>query len=138
MTFEEYNEQFDVLRDKLEAAQSDEEWDAAMKNINDFQYKHMGEFVAEYQNKVNDDPARQVIYEAFDYVVHKGTNGTVNMYVDSEELANKIEEISWDDLGQFMLEPPEVYKEKERYGGQWCISFNFGGVYIPEWDGWKD
>lgn len=136
MTFEEYNKQFDELDERLRATESEEEWEKVMEEINEFQYKHMREFVAEYRKKAEGDPAREVIYDAFNYVVEKGTNGSVNEYVDSEELANKIDEIIWDDIGQFLLDAPEIYKDK--YSGQWCISCMFGGAFVPEWDGWED
>ena len=136
MTFEEYNKQFDELDERLKATESEEDWEKVMEEINEFQYKHMREFVAEYKKKAEGDPAREVIYDAFNYVVEMGTNGSVNEYVDSEELANEIDEIIWDDIGQFLLDAPEIYKDK--YSGQWCISCMFGGAFVPEWDGWED
>ena len=136
MTFEEYNKEIDAFEKRLMETNSGEEWNKVIEELNSFQYKYMREFVAEYKKKAEGNPAREVIYDAFNYVVECGTNGSVNEYVDSEDLANEIDEVIWEDIGDFMLEAPEIYKD--RYSGQWCISCMFGGAYVPEWDGWED
>jgi len=137
MTLEEYDYQMRIFETQLEMTDSDEAWNKVMERINSFQYEHMREFVAEYRAKA-DTKAKQEIADIFEYAVEKSESGSAICHVDSEELANEIDEIIWEEIGDFMLDPPEVYKEKEEYGGQWAISCMFGGFYVPCWDGWND
>lgn len=137
MTLEEYDEQMRIFETQLRMTDSDAAWNEVMERINDFQYEHMREFVAEYRSKA-DTKAKKEIADIFEYAVEKSESGSAIGYVDSEELANEIDKIIWEEIGDFMLDPPEVYKEKKEYGGQWCISCMFGGFYVPWWDGWND
>ena len=129
MTFNEYNEQIKVMERKvIEDKFSDE----ALDSLKDFKRTHMQEFVDEYKRNAKGDGTKELIADLFAGTVEGGDSGSVVYYVETEEEANAINEIIWEEIGHFMLDAPEVYYDK--YSGEWVIDCMFGGAYIPEWD----
>lgn len=130
MTFEEYDKKIGELGDKLRADYSEELYE----KVSDFQMEHMMKFLAQYQDSVGDDPAKDVCCDLLSYAVCSSQSGSAIVYVDTEELADKVDDIIMDEIGRYLLDPPEIYKD----GDQWAIDCMFGGSYVPYWDGWKD
>lgn len=133
MTFEEYNEKMHILEERLRATESEDEWDKVMDEINAFQHKHMEAFVEEYMASAKGNRAKEEIADIFRYAVYCSESGSAIGYVDSKELADEIDEIIWEEIGEYMLDAPQIYESN----GEWAIDCMFGGNYIPEWDGWE-
>lgn len=130
MTLEEYDAKVGEMGEKLRA-----NWDEDLYDkLNDFQWEHMQEFLDEYQKSREYSPARQVCYELLYYAVYKSESGNSIQNVNSKEFADEVKETILDEMGHFLLDPPEIYKD----GDQWSIDCMFGGSYIPNWDGWRD
>lgn len=133
MTFEEYNKELDKLEQKIINNGIDSK---GIAELNDFKYKHMQEFVDEYKSKAAGDKVKEEIADLFESTITGGDSGSVVHYVETEEMAKAIEDIIWEEIGDFMLDAPEVYQCK--YSKEWVIDCMFGGAYIPEWDGTWD
>ena len=131
MTFEEYNRKIDEFSEKLDKNWTQEVYDA----LTDLQYDYMNNVLIEYKKTIGDDPAKEICFDLLEYAVHKSESGSSIRYVDTKELADKVDEIIWDEIGDYMLDPPEIYQEKSN--GMWAISCMFGGAYVPEWDEWR-
>ena len=130
MTLEEYDAKVGEMGEALRA-----NWDEDLYDkLNDFQWEHMQEFLDEYIKSREYSPARQVCYELLYYAVYKSETGNSIQHVNSKEMADKVKDIIHDEIGHFLLDPPEIYKE----GDQWAIDCMFGGSYVPCWDGWRE
>ena len=124
MTFEEYNKKLD----EYEAELKDD--DTVLDKISELQYGYMRNVIKQYNA---DSPAKEVCRELLDYAVNYSKSGSSIYYVDSEELAEEVNEIIWEELGDYLLDC-EVYEDNE----EWAIDCVFGGYFVPDWDGWLD
>lgn len=104
------------------------------EELSNFQNKHMKEFLAAYKETIGDDKAKQVCYDLLEDAITYSESGSAIKYVDTKELADKVDEIIMDEIGDYLLDPPEIYQE----GNEWAIDCMFGGNYVPYWDGWTD
>lgn len=130
MTLEEYNTKVNEIGERLRTEWDDDLYD----ELNDFQYNYMQEVLDEYKKSKKWTPARQCCYELLYHAVWHSESGSSIQYVNSKKLADEVDDIIWDELGDYMLDSPEIYKVKD----QWAISCMFGGNYVPCWDGWRD
>ena len=135
MTFEEYNKEMAILEENYQKATNEEERERAMDELNTFQWIHMREFVANYKAKAKGNKAKEKIAELFEYAVENSQTGSAVLYVESEELKDEIDEIIWEEIGEYMLDAPQYYQTDD---GEWAIDCMFGGNYVPEWDGWDE
>lgn len=124
MTFEEYNKKLD----EYEAELKDD--DTVLDKISELQYGYMRNVIKQYNA---DSPAKEVCRELLDYAVNYSQSGSSIYYVDSKELAEEVNEIIWEELGDYLLDC-EVYEDNE----EWAIDCVFGGYFVPDWDGWLD
>lgn len=140
MTFDEYNEKIEILFDEYREDYDEDK----LEELIAFQYKHMREFVAEYKKKIN-CTARQVCFDVFENMVECSESGSSVVYLsdytdnikEQEKLAAEVEDMIWEDLGQYMLDAPEIYLDKF-YGNGWIVDCMFGGYYCPGWDGYNE
>lgn len=130
MTLEEYDIQMRKASEELNANWSDELY----KSVSEFQFEHMEEFIKEYGKTIDDDPAKKVCFDLLYYAVHNSESGSSIEYVETKELADRVEEIIENEIGQYLLDSPQIYQS----GDEWAIDCMFGGNYVPYWDGWKE
>lgn len=128
MTYEEYNEKMDWYSENI--TPDNEELFVEMC---EFQAKYMTEVLTELRSKA-DTKAKEVACDILEYVIYDSTSGSVVEYVETEEFANEVDEVMWEMIGDYMLDAPEIYKDK--YSGEWAIDCMFGGYFVPYWDGW--
>lgn len=100
--------------------------------VTTFQYTFMRDFLANYQNKADTD-AKKVICDLLHHVIEYSTSGNSIVDIASEDLANEVDEIIYEEIGDMLLDC-EVYA----LHGQWQVDVMFGGFYTPAWDGWQD
>lgn len=108
------------------------EYNDELKKINKFKSREMNNILEDYKKTVITQ-AQEYIYELFEYAVNSSTSGSAVIYVDSERLAMKIDDIIEDEIGEYMLDHPEIYEVEG--GSEWCIDAMFAGSYVPYWDG---
>ena len=130
MNVKEYNEQLNSYLEQIRKVNSEaKELKEAMFR---YQYENMTDVLDDLRKR-SDTPAMKVICDILDYAINFSTSGSSIQYVDTKELADEVNEIIWDELGDFMLDAPQIYQSLS--DGKWAISCMFGGNYIPEWDG---
>ena len=132
MTFEEYNEEINSLSDKLLDPYRWDEWEKNYEKLSEFQEEHMTDFLMDYKSKI-DNEAKEYIYKAFEYAVHNSFSGSSIIEIPTKELADEIEDITWNEIGEYLLDY-EVYEEDDHF----VLDAIFGGNYVPYWDGWQD
>lgn len=131
MTLEEYKGKMNEYSDKLKKT-SGNEWNEIYENMTDFQRKFMKQALEDYKKTV-DCEEKKCIYDLLEYVVNFSESGSSVKYVDSKEMADKIDKIIWEEIGDYLLDY-QVYEENDK----WAIDCMFGGYYVPEWDGWQN
>ena len=137
MTFEEYNRKVDEFEKRMEEVyDKDEKFEEVKRQLDEFQNDYMQKVLEEYKGTIGDDKAKGVCYELLKYAVNESTTGNAIVIIDDEETAKKVDEILYEELGDYLLDENEnVYQESD---GQWVADVMFGGSYIPGWDGWSD
>ena len=131
MTLEEYDKKMSEYSDKLSELY-DEEWDELYEELSNFQQNYMESMLEKYEKTI-DCQAREYIYELLCYAVRQSQSGSSIVDVENEEAANEIENIIWEEIGDYLLDC-EIYEE----GDHWAIDCMFAGNYIPYWDGWSE
>ena len=129
LTFDEYNKLMDKWEERVRTSNDE----MIERHMRDFQMKYMEGVLEDYKKKAITQ-AQKEIYELLDYAVHNSTSGSAIHYVYTKELADEIDEIIWGEIGEYMLDGPEIYQDCY---GDWAIDCMFGGCYIPSWDGWN-
>ena len=132
MKREEFEVRMKYLTDLLKTEGYTEE---RFNEIGELQMEYMTGVLAEYEKTINGDEAKQECYDILHYAVHQSESGSSVGYVSSEELADRIDEIIVDEIGEYMLDAPEIYQEAN---GDWVIDCMFAGMYVPYWDGYKE
>ena len=128
-----YDEEVNRLADIYRETQNDSDLD----KLGCYQALHMKVWLSEYREHIDhDDNIRQKIYELVEYAVWESLSGSAIVYVDNEEIANKINEVILEEIGDFILDTPQIYADS--HTGEWCIDCMFSGNYVPYWDGWLD
>ena len=137
MTFEEYNRKVDEFEKRMEEVYDEEEkFEEVKRQLDEFQNDYMQKVLEKYKGTIGGDKAKEVCYELLKYAVNESTSGNAIVDIDDEETAMKVDEILYEDLGDYLLDENEnVYQEKD---GQWVVDAMFGGAYIPGWDGWRE
>lgn len=124
----EYDKKMRDYRERLDANYTDELYE----EVSQFQEKEMTKMLEEYRKTI-DEPAKEVIANLVQYATNISESGNAIESVETEEEANRIDEILWDEIGDLLLDC-EIYEED----GEWNIDVMFGGYYVPYWDGWRD
>lgn len=137
MTFEEYNAKVDEFEKRMEEVfEDDDRFDEVFNELSEFQNDYMQKVLEEYKAGIGDDKAKEVCYELLKYAVDMSVSGNAIVDIDDEETAKKVDEILYEELGDYLLDENEnVYQEKD---GQWVVDVMFGGSYVPGWDGWRE
>ena len=137
MTFEEYNRKVDEFEKRMEEVFDDYgKFEEVNRELDEFQNEYMQKVLKEYEETIDDDPAKGVCYELLRYAVNYSESGNAIVEIDDEETAMKVDEILYEELGDYLLDESEnVYQEND---GQWVADVMFGGSYVPGWDGWAD
>ena len=125
MTFEEYNKAMDTYAERIKNGED------ILDEVTGFQYKYMNSVLDAYKA---DTPAKEICYDILEYAVNHSQSGSVVQYIEDNELADSVNDIIWEEIGEYMLEAPEYYKEN----GTWVIDCIFAGYYVPGWDGWYE
>lgn len=107
------------------------EYDKWFDDVSAFQCQFMNLRFQKFEVKTEVD---DVVNELFYYAVFNSQSGNSIAEIPKEDMVEQVKEKASDILGQYLLEPPEVYKEN----GKWYIDVTFGGNYVPYWDGWKE
>lgn len=128
MTYEEYNKKMDWYSENIT-----EDNEELFEEMCQFQAKYMTEVLTELRSKA-DTKAKEVACDILEYAINDSTSGSVVQFVETEEFANEVDEVMWEMIGDYMLDAPEIYKDK--YSGEWAIDCMFGGYFVPYWDGW--
>lgn len=137
MTHEEYLKKINEYTDKLanyEGDDYDDFYDEWYEEVSEFQMTYMEEVLAEYKKKTKTE-AQKYISEILDYAIHESESGSTVIYVPTKEKADEIDKIIWEEIGEYMLDAPEIYEDED---GEWAIDCMFGGAFVPYWDGWLD
>lgn len=128
---EAYDKKMGEYADRLRELYG-KEWDELYEEMSSFQQGYMEHVLAEYQKTI-DCPARQCIYNLMCHAVRVSESGSSIIDVDTEEEADAIDNIIWEEIGDYLLDYT-IYKE----GNHWAIGCIFGGNYVPYWDGWDE
>ncbi len=131
MTLTEYDKKMSKYAKRLRNIYGDE-WEKLYEEVSEFQREYMENVLEEYQQTI-DCEAREYIYELLCYAVRQSQSGSAIIDVETKEIADAIEEILWEEIGDYLLDY-EIYEE----GDCWAIDCMFGGNYIPYWDGWNE
>lgn len=137
MTFDEYNKKVDEYIDRMvEVFRDVDLYHQVYRELSEFQNDYMQNVLKEYKETIGDDRAKEICYELLSYAVNDSESGNAIVDIDDEETARKVDEILYEELGDYLLDENEnVYQESD---GQWFADVMFGGSYIPGWDGWSD
>lgn len=98
--------------------------------VSKLQYDYMNGVIASYNANTKE---KEVIVNLLIYATRESQSGNAIVYVESKDLAEKVEDIIWDEIGDYLLDY-EIYEEDSK----WVIDCMFAGNYIPYWDGWLD
>ncbi len=131
--FETYDAKVDEYAEKLRDYNCvGDEWDEIYKELSEYQAKVMGEYLEQYKANA-DTKAKKIIAELLEYAIKNSESGSSIVGELTEEEANEVDEIIEDEIGDFMLDHPEIYNDED---AEWSIDAMFGGNYVPYWDGW--
>lgn len=135
--FETYDAKVEEYANKLRDVNCvGDEWDAIYEELSEYQAKVMGEYLEQYKANA-DTRAKEIIAELLEYAVRHSDTGSSVVCDLTQEEADEVDDIIWEEIGDFMLDYPEIY-EDTHYGTGWNIDAMFGGNYVPYWDGWDD
>lgn len=132
MTLKEYDENMSEYAERLDSIYG-KEWDVLYEEVSRFQHDYMVTVLEEYKKRI-DCKAREHIYNLLHHAVHVSESGNSIIDVKTEEEADAIDNIVWEDIGDYLLDC-EIYEDKD---GSWEINCMFAGNYVPYWDGWDD
>lgn len=127
MTITEYNEKMNRYSESLSVLYGNE-WDKLHKKMSQFQKNYMENILNEYKKTIDCD-ARNHIYDLLSYAVKSSQSGSSIIYVESKKTAEEIEDIIWEEIGDYLLDY-QIYEENNR----WVIDCMFAGAYVPSWD----
>ena len=131
--FETYNAKVNEYAEKLRDYNCvGNEWDEIYKELSEYQAKVMGEYLEQYKANA-DTKAKKIIAELLEYAIKDSESGSSIVSGFTEEEVNEVDEIIEDEIGDFMLDHPEIYDNED---DKWSIDAMFGGNYVPYWDGW--
>lgn len=131
MTFEEYNKKMNEYAGTLKSLYGNE-WEEFYEIMSRFQQNYMENVLDKYQKTI-DCEARECIYDLMWYAVKRSQSGSSIIDVETEAIADAIDNILWDEIGDYLLDY-EIYEED----GHWVVNCLFAGNYVPYWDGWDE
>lgn len=130
-TIEQYDEMILEYKNRLSVVHGNE-WDEVYEELSKFQQSYMENVLKDYKKTI-DRKAKFYIFELMCYAVRNSESGNSIVDVELEEIANDIDSIIWEEIGDYLLDC-QIYKEDEH----WVIDCMFAGNYVPYWDGWAD
>ena len=132
LSLDKYDKKMGEYADRLRGELYGKEWDELYEEVSRFQSDFMENVLSEY-HKTIDCPARQCIYNLMYHAVKISENGSSIIDVETEAEADAIEDIIWEEIGDYLLDY-QIYQEDNH----WVIDCIFGGNYVPYWDGWAE
>ena len=134
MIFDEFNEYDKKMREyeKQLSDSYDDEWNKLYEKVSKYQQNYMENILEEYKKTIN-CKAKEYIYDLLCYAVRQSESGSSIIDVETEEIANEIDNIIWEEIGDYLLDC-QIYEK----GGHWAIDCMFAGYYVPYWDGWSE
>ena len=133
LSFNEYGHLMDKWEDALrESCGNEERWEQVLTWMREFQTRYMKSVLADYKKKIK-TRVQEIAYDFIEGILD-ADEGCLSAYVETEEAAIRIEEEIWDNFGEFLLEPIEIYEEDD----EWKLDGIAGGCYCPCWNGWWD
>ena len=134
MTIKEFDAKMAKFQKELADNNYDSDYfDEWQERVSDFQREYM-EGILKKHKKNAKTIAQEYIAELLDYAIHDSESGSAIVFVPTKEIADEIDKIIGDEIGEYLLDAPEIYEED----GEWAIDCMFGGNYVPYWDGWLD
>lgn len=127
MTYGEYIEKMDKYSEYYKDSQTEELYD----EIGKFQQAFMNEVLNNYNA---DTQAKEYIRELLDYAINRSVSGNAIVSVPTKELADEIDNIIYDEIGDYLLDDVQIYQECDG----WAVDVMFGGYFVPFWDGFLD
>ena len=132
LSLEEYDEKISGYIERLKTLDG-EAYNKLLKEISSFQNDYMENVLKEYEKTIGNSEAKKQIYCLMSYAVRISESGSSIVYVDSLEVAEEIDKIIWEEIGDYLLDY-QVYEEN----GSYVVDCMFGGNYVPYWDGWEE
>ena len=129
---EDYLKEIVGYRRRLININNEDEWYEEYDRLCEYQKNYMKKYLDEYKNKVQ-CKAQEYIYELIEHIVYQSTSGNSIVFVNTKEEADEVNNIIWEEIGEMLLDPPEIYEQN----GVWAIDCIFGGAFVPEWDGFE-
>ena len=129
MTFNEYNKKMGEYAERISKLYGNK-WDNLYEEMSKFQQDYMENVLEEYKKTIN-CKARECIYDLMHHAVYISESGSSIIDVETEKLADEIDNILWEEIGDYLLDY-EIYEENNL----WVIDCMFAGNYVPYWDGW--
>lgn len=130
MTIQEYDNVMNVFHSLL-MDDDDLDFDKWQDKVSQFQSEYMHNVIKNYNA---DTKAKEKILDILTYAVEQSESGNSIRDVDTEEEVNEIDEIIWEEIGDYLLD----YETYQNSDGTWAIDCMFAGNYVPYWDGWLD
>lgn len=97
------------------------------------QCDYMDEICEECKANINDE-ASQAVFTIMCNITTQSDSGNTCAYVKTEEIARQAEELLYDQYGNMLLDPVDIYEDD----GEWCLDCMFGGYFVPGWDGFRE
>ena len=131
MTLDEFDREMNNYQLELDKENINfEEW---QDKVSKFQKEYMDSVLDELEKKV-DSKAMQAIYDVLEYGVNNSESGSSIVDVDNKEIADEVEDIIWEEIGDYLLDY-EIYENSDE---TWSIDCMIAGNYVPYWDGWRE
>jgi len=106
----------------------------------ELQRKFMQELADAYRHLIF-CPEQEVIWEVLVKIAVDDypTTGQRCAYIQSEDVAHKVNELMWEEFGDLLLDS-DTYPEIDNCHDNiyWVVDFMFAGVYTPYWEGWGE
>ena len=130
---EAYLKSIDEFEKRLLNIDDEDEWDEERERLYEYQKDYMEKYLKSYRETATSE-AQKSICELIEYAIYESSSGNAIVFVDTKEKADAINEIIWDEIGEMLLDSPEIYEED----GEWVIDCMFGGAFVPDWDGFDE
>jgi len=108
------------------------------------QYQFMTEVWEGFKKVADEEPTivNKVVRDLVEQAIKESTNGNCTQYImqynpteaEQETAIKAIQDGAiWEILGDYLLDCQD-YEDR----GDYAIDVVFGGLFVPEWDGWED
>lgn len=139
INWDEYTKTVEKYEKELALSMTEDsiDYDEIYKNpiydqLTEYQNQFLNELLSEIRKQCAEEPGDVLLalLDAITYIRDYSWTGNVNVFVRSQNHAQRVRERMFDIAGEALLDEAEVFKD----GDNWCISFMFGGYWVPGWD----